>query len=278
MVNKTQKTNQKTENKDKNVELQPSSNSNSTKNVESTKQQLPVSSPPVDSPHVDSPPVDSPHVDSPPVDSPPVVESNKKKKTGIKTKQEDTKPVTDHKQEELNSVSTELNGGNSTKVKNKKTMNKLNDNKSTLGKKGKNKLEDTSLNNNKSRKKNKKSTTDDDLANESESSDRKIRSFKVKLPNKEEFEGRFTGLTPYQAANKALSKYYRETQEPLVEISFSICESTRKSKKTVYTYVGKRQKLDVPVSYKIQDGREITKNFKNSLKKVKKGELVNLNN
>jgi len=112
---------------------------------------------------------------------------------------------------------------------------------------------------------------EDDL---SDITDRKIRSFKVKLPNKEEYEGRFTGLTPYQAANKALSKYFRETQDPLSEVTFSICESTRKSKKTTYTYVGKRQKLDVPVSYIIQDGREITKNFKNFLKKVKKSELV----
>jgi hypothetical protein len=101
---------------------------------------------------------------------------------------------------------------------------------------------------------------------------RRIRSFKVKLPNKEEFEGRFTGLTPYQAANKALSKYFRETEAPMVEVTFSICESTRKSKKSVYTYVGKRLKLEVPVTYQIQDGRQIVKNFKNSLKKVKKSE------
>jgi hypothetical protein len=101
---------------------------------------------------------------------------------------------------------------------------------------------------------------------------RRIRSFKVKLPNKEEFEGRFTGLTPYQAANKALSKYFRETETPMVEVTFSICESTRKSKKSVYTYVGKRLKLEVPVTYQIQDGRQIVKNFKNSLKKVKKSE------
>jgi hypothetical protein len=101
---------------------------------------------------------------------------------------------------------------------------------------------------------------------------RRIRSFKVQLPNKEDFEGRFTGLTPYQAANKALSKYFRETKEPMVEVTFSICESTRKSKKSVYTYVGKRLKLETPVTYQIQDGREIVKNFKNSLKKVKKSE------
>lgn len=105
-----------------------------------------------------------------------------------------------------------------------------------------------------------------------ETGDRRIRSFKVRLPGSEEFEGRFTGLTPYQAANKALSKYFRETEKPLAEITFSICESTRKSRKATYTYVGRRQKLDTPVTYKIQDGREIVKNFKNSLKKVKKSE------
>jgi len=107
-----------------------------------------------------------------------------------------------------------------------------------------------------------------------ESTDRLIRSFKVKLPDKEEFEGRFTGLTPYQAANKALSKYFRETEHPKQEITFLICESTRKSKKSVYTYVGKRYQLEVPVKYTIQDGREIVKNFKNSLKKVKKVDLL----
>jgi hypothetical protein len=107
---------------------------------------------------------------------------------------------------------------------------------------------------------------------EGEEGDRHVRSFKVRLPGKEEFEGRFTGLTPYQAANKALSKYFRETEKPQTKITFSICESTRKSKKAVYTYIGQRQKLDTPVTYKIQDGREIVKNFKNSLKKVKKSE------
>lgn len=107
-----------------------------------------------------------------------------------------------------------------------------------------------------------------------EESDKLIRSFKVKLPNKEEFEGRFTGLTPYQAANKALSKYFREVDDPNGEVTFCIIESTRKSKKTVYTYIGKRYKLEVPVVYKIQDGREIVKNFKNSLKKIKKADLT----
>ena len=102
--------------------------------------------------------------------------------------------------------------------------------------------------------------------------EKQIRSFKVKLPGSDQFEGRFTGLTPYQAANKALSKYFREGERVNAEVTFSICESTRKSKKSVYTYVGQRHKLESPVKYTIQDGREIVKNFKNSLKKVKKTE------
>ena len=108
---------------------------------------------------------------------------------------------------------------------------------------------------------------------EEETGDKHVRSFKVKLPNTENYEGRFTGLTPYQAANKALSKYFRESKKTDDEVTFSICESTRNSKKNVYTYNGRRHKLDVPVTYKIQDGREIVKNFKNTLKKVKKTEL-----
>jgi hypothetical protein len=107
-----------------------------------------------------------------------------------------------------------------------------------------------------------------------ETGDRRIRSFKVRLPGSKEFKGHFTGLTPYQAANKALSKYFRETEKPQVKIIFSICESTRTSRQSTYTYVGRRQKLDIPVTYKIEDGREIVNNFKNSLNKVKKSDTV----
>jgi len=109
------------------------------------------------------------------------------------------------------------------------------------------------------------------------SNEKLIRSFKVLLPDKEEYEGRFTGLTPYQAANKALSKYFRENKD--VEsiantITFQICESTRKSNKHEYKYTGSRVKLEVPVSYTLTDGKIISKYFKNILKKVKKTEPV----
>jgi hypothetical protein len=104
-----------------------------------------------------------------------------------------------------------------------------------------------------------------------------VRSFKVHLPGTEDYAGRFTGLTPYQAANKALSKYFRENKQAKSEITFSIRESTRGSKRTTYTYNGKREKLAVPVKYSIKsaDGvaREIVKEYKNKLTKVKKADV-----
>ena len=106
--------------------------------------------------------------------------------------------------------------------------------------------------------------------------EKSVRSFKVMLPGTDNFVGRFTGLTPYQAANKALSKYYRETKKPKSDIQFSIRESTRGSKRSTYTYNGARVKLDEPVKYTISNNgedREIVKKFKNRLTKVKKSEL-----
>ena len=107
-------------------------------------------------------------------------------------------------------------------------------------------------------------------------SEKSVRSFKVMLPGTDNFVGRFTGLTPYQAANKALSKYYRETKKPKQDIQFSIRESTRGSKRSTYTYNGARVKLEEPVKYTISNNgedREIVKKFKNRLTKVKKSEL-----
>jgi hypothetical protein len=106
-----------------------------------------------------------------------------------------------------------------------------------------------------------------------------VRSFKVLLPGNQEFIGRYTGLTPYQAANKALSKFFRENKTIKTtnnEITFSIRESTRGSKRSTYTYNGTREKLENPVKYSINglDGnaREIVKEYKNKLTKVKKSE------
>ena len=112
-----------------------------------------------------------------------------------------------------------------------------------------------------------------------EDADDKTRSFKVLLPNQEEYSGRFTGLTPYQAANKALSKYFRtlKNEDVSENINFSIKESTRGSKRNTYSYKGGRVKLATPIKYSIKsvDGeiREIVKEYKNQLVKVKKAEM-----
>lgn len=103
-----------------------------------------------------------------------------------------------------------------------------------------------------------------------------IRSFKVQLPGNEDYTGRFTGWTPYQAANKALSRYFRSTTEPQPVVTFSIRESTRGSHHKIYTYEGMRVKLEKPVKYTIggEGGEEIVKRHKNQLKKVKKADLT----
>jgi hypothetical protein len=107
---------------------------------------------------------------------------------------------------------------------------------------------------------------------------KEVRSFKVQLPGLEDYIGRFTGLTPYQAANKALSKFFRENKLNTSEIKFSIRESTRGSKRLTYTYNGRREKLETPVKYAIKntDGnmREIIKEYKNRLIKIKKNDNV----
>lgn len=116
-----------------------------------------------------------------------------------------------------------------------------------------------------------------DSGDDSEDAGDGKRSFKALLPGSDQFEGRYTGLTPYQAANKALSKYFREAGDAAqADITFSIRESTRGSKRTVYTYNGRREKLATPVEYTIKgkDGeRTVVKEYKNRLTKVKKADV-----
>jgi len=104
------------------------------------------------------------------------------------------------------------------------------------------------------------------------------RSFKVKLePNGPQY-GRYNGDSPYQAANKALSEIIRTRVKntlPVDEnINFFLVESTKGSGKKIHQYVGHRMKLDNPVTYQVNDGQTITKEYKNVLRKVKKTEMV----
>ena len=142
------------------------------------------------------------------------------------------------------------------------------------------KTDKTTKTDDKPTKQTKQTKTETETTNEGETEIEKgVRSFKVQLPGTEDYIGRYTGLTPYQAANKALSKYFRENKTvktSKTEIIFSIRESTRGSKRSTYTYNGKREKLETPVKYSINglDGnaREIVKEYKNKLTKIKKGD------
>jgi len=102
----------------------------------------------------------------------------------------------------------------------------------------------------------------------------KTRSFKVRLDGDTEAYGRYTGVSPYQAASKALSEIIRNKKKQggggaSKKIQFTLIESTRGSKNKEHRYEGKRVKLDSPVEYKVGD-KVIRKEFKNKLRKVKK--------
>ena len=103
------------------------------------------------------------------------------------------------------------------------------------------------------------------------------RSFKVKLENNGPQYGRYNGDSPYQAANKALSEIIRNrvknNQAVDDDMTFFLVESTKGSSKKIHKYVGRRIKLDVPVSYTVENGQVITKEYKNVLRKVKKSDV-----
>ena len=108
---------------------------------------------------------------------------------------------------------------------------------------------------------------------------KKNRSFKVKLSSEGKAVGRYTGDSPYQAANKALSEIVRKRekgkQAVTGKINFGLIESTKNSSHREHLYVGKRIKLKKPIKYQIGGGTEIIKKFKNELRKVKKCDSAN---
>ena len=105
---------------------------------------------------------------------------------------------------------------------------------------------------------------------------RRSRSFKVKEDGEDKAYGRYTGESPYQAANKALSELIRKRNKDgkttQSKIEFTLIESTKGSKHREHQYVGKRLKLKTPIEYQTKDGVTVTKKFKNELKKVKKSD------
>lgn len=104
---------------------------------------------------------------------------------------------------------------------------------------------------------------------------KKTRSFKIKLAEEKAY-GRYTGDSPYQAANKALSELIRKKKQDgkatTGKINFTLIESTKGSSNKEHKYTGKRIPLKKPITYETKNGVTVTKNFKNELKKIRKGE------
>lgn len=106
------------------------------------------------------------------------------------------------------------------------------------------------------------------------------RSFKIKTINDNTLLGKYIGDSPYQAANKALSEIMRLRQKNNestdIVIRFKLIEVTKGCKQKEHLYDGSRIKLDEPISYTLSNGHQITKIFKNQLKKIKKCEILNM--
>ena len=107
----------------------------------------------------------------------------------------------------------------------------------------------------------------------------KLRYFK--LFYNEEYQGRYCGRKPKQAANKAFSSIIKDMKKNgnqkggvNVDINFSIRECTRNSRHKEYNYVGVREHLKEPVAVDIknEDGsvKNITYSFKNKISKAPK--------
>ncbi len=109
----------------------------------------------------------------------------------------------------------------------------------------------------------------------------KLRYFK--LFYNDEYQGRYCGKKPKQAANKAFSSIIKEMKKNgnqkggfNSDVNFSIRECTRNSKHKEYNYVGVREELKKPVDVEIknEDGtvKKITYSFHNKIAKAPKNQ------
>lgn len=104
--------------------------------------------------------------------------------------------------------------------------------------------------------------------------DKKTRYFKCMIDG--ECSGRYTGVKPKQAANKAFTAIIRSNggSESSVgkPFKFEIVECTRGCRKKSFKYEGLRVKLDNPLIVKIGKGdatKQITYKFTNRITKEK---------
>ena len=156
-------------------------------------------------------------------------------------------------------------------------------------KKDKTEKKEKTVKKDKKEKKEKKKKEKTEIVGEEEiEGDPKDRHFKLVSVNEEEVDkansGRYTlpaktkngkpnRRGPKDLASKVFSQLCKKDGS-VEELKFSIQETTRNRTRKVYTYFGKRVKLDKPQKYdvKYNDGtvRTITKEFRNELKAVRK--------
>lgn len=103
---------------------------------------------------------------------------------------------------------------------------------------------------------------------------KKTRYFKCMYNDK--VFGRYSGIKPKQAANKALTTIIKDNggNEKCIDkvFNFKMVECTRGSKRKISAYEGKRVKLDKPLEITIKSGgneKKIVYKFNNKLHKVK---------
>jgi hypothetical protein len=120
---------------------------------------------------------------------------------------------------------------------------------------------------------------------EPKSDDNVKRSFRAIFKNtngKIIMKGRYCGKKPKQAAKKAhtgICKIFAKNEHEIVgQIFFAVKETTKKSNKKFYFYTGERLKLEEPLTLKMKDGKEITYNFDNNVKKAKAEDCEHLLN
>ncbi len=110
-----------------------------------------------------------------------------------------------------------------------------------------------------------------------ENNTKRERSFRAKLLGelaeslgiKDTFRGRYKGMTPKQAAKKAVTSIYKKVKKMDLKtpktIKLILKESTHNSKKKEYHYIGKKIKLVDPSVVKMPD---VDKNGKKIVKEI----------
>lgn len=100
---------------------------------------------------------------------------------------------------------------------------------------------------------------------------RNIRYFKCKY-NDQVF-GRFSGLKPKQAANKALTSIIKSNEHNENKIRFEMIECTRGEHSRVICYEGYREKLEKPFEVVIGENK-IMYAYKNVVRKINSEEYL----